>query len=371
MTEVRLQNVRKSYDGISDTIPELNLVCQSGEMLALLGPSGCGKSTTLKMIAGIEGISSGQLFFDGRDVSDLDTASRNIAMVFEDYALYPHLSIFENIAFPLRIRRIPETEIQSKVEHLLKLLGLSDIAHESVQTLSGGAQQRVSIGRALVRNPSLIMFDEPLSHLDADQKVQLRTEIKRLQQTSKLTSVLVTHDQNEAIAMADRIAVMNEGTLQQVAAPNDIYNQPANLFVATFIGEPPMNLINAQLHRQSDSFSLKLTTNLSLIAAKSISTQLQPLADNEPLVIGVRPEKVQLNPTEANLSFNGKVFAIEPSGDTDVLTVDTELGRLTLEAPGPMFLCEGDILDLGFDAEDLHYFSKTTGRNLLAEQSCI
>ena len=216
-------------------------------MLALLGPSGCGKSTTLKMIAGVEPVTRGEIFFGDRAVSALQPGERNIAMVFEDYALYPHMSVFGNIAFPLKVRGLPGHMVNAKVKKVVDLLGLEELSRTNVRSLSGGAQQRVSIGRALVRNPDLILFDEPLSHLDADQKIYLRTEIKRLQQSSGLTSILVTHDQTEAVAMADRVAVMNHGVLQQIGTPEDLYFNPSNLFVANFIGEPPMNLINGRL----------------------------------------------------------------------------------------------------------------------------
>lgn len=360
MAEVRLEAVTKSYDGLSDAIPGLDLTCRQGEMLALLGPSGCGKSTTLKMIAGIETISSGQIFFDDQDVSDLDTARRNVAMVFEDYALYPHLTVFDNIAFPLTIRRLPAAEIEERVERVLKLLGLRDIRDASVQKLSGGAQQRVSIGRALVREPAVIMFDEPLSHLDSDQKVQLRTEIKRLQQTSRLTSVLVTHDQNEAIAMADRIAVMNKGELQQIDTPEAIYNRPANVFVASFIGEPPMNLLEARSQGATVGFSGDASAFLP-----DTQTPLKVLPAGTPLTIGIRPERVQINPTDARYVIKGSVFAHEPGGDCDVLVVDTAIGRIVAEAPAPLAQRAGDSVRIGLPPAYFHYFSGETGRNLL------
>jgi multiple sugar transport system ATP-binding protein len=358
MAEVRLQAVTKSYDGLSDAIPGLDLVCRQGEMLALLGPSGCGKSTTLKMIAGIESISSGHIFFDEQDVSELDTARRNVAMVFEDYALYPHLSVFNNIAFPLTIRRVPADEIEERVERVLKLLGLREIRDASVQKLSGGAQQRVSIGRALVREPAVIMFDEPLSHLDSDQKVQLRTEIKRLQQTSKLTSVLVTHDQNEAIAMADRIAVMSKGELQQIDTPEAIYNRPANVFVASFIGEPPMNLLEARSQGETVCFR----DASAFLPGSEISADALPVG--LPLTIGIRPEHIEINPSDAAFVIDGHVFAHESGGDSDVLVIDTAIGRIVAEAPAPLAQREGDSVRIGLPPASFHYFSGETGRNL-------
>lgn len=367
MKEVRLEKVTKSYDGKSLAIPGIDLLCRRGEMLALLGPSGCGKSTTLKMIAGIESISDGAIFFDDEDVSDLTTANRNVAMVFEDYALYPHLSVFDNVAFPLSVRGMPGAEIRERVERILKLLALRDIQGEKVQQLSGGAQQRVSIGRALVREPDLIMFDEPLSHLDSDQKVQLRTEIKRLQQTSKLTSVLVTHDQNEAISMADRIAVMDKGVLQQVDTPSAIYERPANIFVASFIGEPPMNLLNGACENEDGECRVHFGDHCSFPAGQPVQALLAQRDNNAGLVIGVRPERVAVNPARAALKLSGVVYAHEPWGDSDILTVDTQIGRIIAEVPAPLSVRAGAAVELGLEPESFHYFCKATGLNLMLE----
>ncbi len=364
MVEVRLDAVTKSYDGQTAAIPHLDLVCHRGEMLALLGPSGCGKSTTLKMIAGIEPVSGGAIQFDGADVTRLDTAQRNVAMVFEDYALYPHLSVWENIAFPLRLRVMLRSELQQRVQRVVDLLGLESMRDASVRSLSGGAQQRVSIGRALVREPALVMFDEPLSHLDADQKVQLRTEIKRLQKTSRLTSVLVTHDQNEAISMADRIAVMDKGVLQQVDTPDVIYARPANLFVAGFIGEPPMNLLAASWRRDATGMHLDLSGVRITVPPGAAHAALSRLAEGSTLTVGVRPEDVHVDAGTDN-RFGARIERREPCGDHDVLTLQAAFGRVVAEVPGPCDLRAGDAVSLRLDAARLHVFDGITGNNLL------
>ena len=256
MASIRIERVSKWY-GAVEAVRDLSLSCADGELLALLGPSGCGKTSTLKMLAGIEDVSEGDIYFENRPVTALDAAQRNVAMVFEDYALYPHLTVAQNIAFPLEIRGRPRAEIRRATEGALALLGLEASRDTNVRLLSGGAQQRVGIGRALVRQPAVILFDEPLSHLDGTQKSQLRAEIKRLQKEAGVTSVLVTHDQTEAMAMADRVAVMDRGVLQQVGTADDLYERPANLFVAQFIGEPPMNLLPGRIERRGTRLMLE------------------------------------------------------------------------------------------------------------------
>jgi multiple sugar transport system ATP-binding protein len=317
MAHVELHAVSKSYDGTSFAVRDLDLDCPEGEMLALLGPSGCGKSSTLKMIAGIEPVTSGAIRFDGVDVTERDCAGRNVAMVFEDYALYPHLTVFDNIAFPLRLRRVAAAEVERRVRGIVEMLGLGALAAAPVRSLSGGAQQRVSIGRALARDPALVMFDEPLSHLDADQKVVLRTEIRRLQSTAGLTSVLVTHDQTEAMAMADRSAVMDHGVLQQVGTPRQLYDAPANRFVAGFIGETPMNFFDA-VFAEGGAIRLAGLGSAPIALAGVAGTA------GAPIVLGVRPEAIVPSPAPAHvaassLALAAQVLDHECLGDREVL----------------------------------------------------
>ncbi|THU00241.1 ABC transporter ATP-binding protein [Lampropedia puyangensis] len=369
MVAVELKNVSKSYDGKTFAIEGLNLQCEYGEMLALLGPSGCGKSTTLKLIAGIERISGGQIMFGARDVSQLDTASRNVAMVFEDYALYPHLSVFENIAFPLRVRSTLHSDIDRAVGRVIDLLELQEVRDANVRKLSGGAQQRVSIGRALVREPDLIMFDEPLSHMDAAQKVGLRSEIARLQKAAKLTSVLVTHDQTEAISMADRIAVMDKGVLQQVATPAEIYARPANLFVASFIGEPPMNLLEAQLLEvRSEGVAIAIGQGVELLLPLQPYGAAIHRASSNKLVVGVRPEHVRLAQKNGHhaLVMTTPIVVVETRGDHDVLQLRSPMGRLVMEVNGPSGFAQGQLVNVAIDPHDVHVFDAQTTCNLLA-----
>jgi len=355
--EVRLTENTKSYDGQALAVERLNVLCPQGKMLALLGPSGCGKSSTLKMIAGIEDVSSGTIEFDGVDVTELDSAGRNVAMVFEDYSLYPHLSTFENIAFPLRVRSIAGDEVNRKVHAAVELLGLQALMETPVRSLSGGAQQRVSIGRALVRDPALVMFDEPLSHLDADQKVILRTEIRRLQATAGLTSVLVTHDQTEAMAMADTIAVMDSGRLQQVGSPQALYEHPVNLFVAGFIGDTPMNFISSGVDAHSGQISL----NGEAIA---LPLRVNDLAQSS-LLIGIRPEDIQVSRPEVNhgagFELMASVKSREPAGDRTVLMMSAGAISFQMELPSPCPLHRNQQVPCWFAFDRLHAFDADSG----------
>jgi multiple sugar transport system ATP-binding protein len=362
MASIRFDSVWKQYGSVT-AVENLNLVCAEGEMLALLGPSGCGKSSTVKMAAGIEDVSSGEIYFGERPVSRLAPGVRNIAMVFEDYALYPHLTVRENISFPLAIRGLPTADIKARVDEVIALLGLQALAERGVKGLSGGAQQRISIGRALVRDPELILFDEPLSHLDADQKIHLRSEIKRLQKLSAVTSILVTHDQTEATAMADLIAVMNHGVLQQVATPHELYARPANMFVANFIGEPPMNL----LPLRAEAGALVLADAGWLLPLDERRMRLaQTVSATAGVTAGVRPEHVRLQPG-AGGACQAIVRYCEPRGDVDVVVV-APLAHpgttIVAEVPGPAGYRAEDLVSVAFDADRIYLFAAADGRNL-------
>jgi ABC-type sugar transport system ATPase subunit len=367
MASVSFAAVSKRYSDVV-AVDRLDLRCGAGEMLALLGPSGCGKSTTLKMAAGIESPTAGEILFDDKPISRLAPGERNVAMVFEDYALYPRMTVRGNIAFPLKVRGTPATDAETRIADMLDLLHLGHLADLDVKDLSGGAQQRVAIGRALVRDPELILFDEPLSHLDADQKVQLRAEIKRLQKLRHVTSILVTHDQTEAIAMADRIAVMNHGVLQQVDPPHELYDSPANLFVANFIGEPPMNLVEAHWGPDGglygDGWSMPLSDKIAA---------MRDAAAGPALMMGIRPEHVALAPLgEARSeSPEGIITDREPRGDVDVLTVRVAFDLV--ETGGPTFVAEvsgpsnyvlGQRVAISLDSARAHLFDAGTGKAL-------
>ena len=372
MATVDFNRIWKRYGDV-EAVKDVSLNCPQGEMLALLGPSGCGKSSILKMVAGVEEVSEGEITFDAKPVSHLPPGARNIAMVFEDYALYPHMTAVENIAFPLKVRGVPRREAAVRIDSLIDMLALDDVRNQRVSGLSGGAQQRISIGRALVRDPELVLFDEPLSHLDGDQKVQLRSEIKRLQRTANLTSILVTHDQSEAIAMADRVAVMNNGVLQQVGSPHDLYETPANLFVANFIGEPPMNLFEVAIQQTDERIVLR-HGSFAIDFDASVMGGFVARLGSDAATIGIRPEDILVTAGQgqrhaANASvaavISARVDYIEPRGDSDVLTLKTDAGSVVVaEVDGPSEFAIGSPAEISVDAGKVHFFSTETGNAL-------
>src|SRR6266849_2524515 len=290
MAEVALRNVSKKYDEV-EAVRNVNLEIPDKEFLVLVGPSGCGKSTTLRMIAGLEEVSGGDIFIGTEKVNDVPPKDRDIAMVFQNYALYPHMTVFENMSFGLRLRRVPKREIRERVEHAAKILDITDLLQRRPKQLSGGQRQRVAMGRAIVRNPKVFLFDEPLSNLDAKLRVQMRTEIKRVHQKVKTTTVYVTHDQVEAMTLADRVVVMNNGRIEQIATPQELYHHPKTLFVAGFMGSPAMNFMRCRLEQNGTGLRVRLSDAVSLPVPASQSARYQALTGKE-LVFGLRPEHI-------------------------------------------------------------------------------
>jgi multiple sugar transport system ATP-binding protein len=327
MAEIVFDRVTKRYDDGQIAVNALNLTIEDGEFLVLVGPSGCGKSTALRMIAGLEEISDGELRIDGTVANDLAPRDRNIAMVFQSYALYPHLSVADNIGFGLRVRGLGADEIKKKVAETAQLLELTEYLNRKPGKLSGGQRQRVAMGRALVRSPKAYLMDEPLSNLDARLRGQMRAEIARLQKMTGVTTVYVTHDQVEAMTMGDRVAVMNKGVLQQLAAPRALYDAPANLFVAGFIGSPPMNLLAGEIIGESGYLSLQLgKLNIpldpaALTARPAISTSL-----GKPVITGIRPEAFHcvVDGTEPAGSLAGTIAFVEDLGANLLVHVDLD-----------------------------------------------
>jgi multiple sugar transport system ATP-binding protein len=328
MAHISLRNVRKVF-GDALIIPGADLDVEKGEFVVFVGPSGCGKSTLLRMIAGLEDTTSGAIIIDGKDVSDVGPSERGLAMVFQSYALYPHMSVRKNIGFPLQMAKVPQNEIDEKVQQAAKTLNLTEYLDRKPGQLSGGQRQRVAIGRAIVRNPKAFLFDEPLSNLDAALRVNMRIFIMQLHKDLGSTSIYVTHDQVEAMTMADRIVVLNRGVIEQVGSPLELYNKPDSLFVAGFIGSPKMNFIEGD------------------IAAKMSAH-----------TIGVRPEHIDI--VAGKGQWQGKILLAEHLGADAFLHVDAgEAGRLVVRAPGEFEGKPGDIVSLKPEAARIHKFNET------------
>jgi multiple sugar transport system ATP-binding protein len=311
MAEVTLKGLKKAYGPVT-VIPHLDLDIQDHEFMVLVGPSGCGKSTALRMIAGLEEITGGTIEIDHRVVNDVPPKDRDIAMVFQSYALYPHMTVRENLEFALKIRKTPKAEMDRRVDEAAKILAITEFLDRKPRQLSGGQRQRVALGRAIVRNPKVFLFDEPLSNLDAKLRVQMRAEISKLQKNLKTTTVYVTHDQIEAMTMGDRIAVMNKGELQQVGTPLEVYERPANLFVASFIGTPPMNLLQATLSGggtkvKASGFEMPVPETFRAVAAGQ---------DGRKVVLGIRPENIREAGREggSTVPITALVEFVEPLG---------------------------------------------------------
>ncbi len=366
MEKLELKNVYKHYvQGTVEAVKDLSLSLKSGELLAILGPSGCGKSSTLRMIAGIEDITKGEIYLDGEIINWLSAKERNIALAFETYALYPHLSLFENIAFPLRIRGRKDQEVRKEVKKIADMLEITNVLNKLPSEVSGGHQQRTSLARALIRPASLYLLDEPLSHLDTQQRTEFRVQIKRIQKTQNLTMLFVTHDQLEALALADRIAVLNLGVLQQIGTPEEVYDYPENLFVADFVGEPPMNFIKATLIREENNYMAKLY-NQKLKIPENYKDSIEKLykGDVIEIMLGIRPIYIYISDPVEGQTVSGEVYVFEDIGESGILTVQIGDALIRVElSPGYSFQL-GEKVNITFDLEKILIFNPTTGERI-------
>ncbi len=367
MATVKLEGVYKNY-GPVEAVVNLNLDCKDREFLCLLGPSGCGKSSTLRMVAGLEHISKGKIYIDNRVVNEIEPHERDIAMVFEAYALYPHKSVFENMAYPLRIAKESIEEISRKVRRAAKILDIGELLDRMPRQLSGGQKQRVAIGRAIVRNPRVFLLDEPISHLDAKLRTHMRGELKRLHRDLDATMIYVTHDQLEAMTMADRIAVLNLGVLQQFGTPDEVFNYPANKFVAGFLGDPPMNFIPTTLKKKGKGFQMN-HPSFSFDLPGSVSARLpRDLPDEKQVDLGVRPESFLLFKDRPDTyQIEGKVYITEPLGE-DII-IDISVGENRVKAKTVIgFQCDVDQpIYMQVKFERIHIFDGETEQNLLGK----
>jgi multiple sugar transport system ATP-binding protein len=321
MAQLSLRNVVKRY-GDTEAVRGINLDIADEELLVLVGPSGCGKSTTLRLIAGLEELSGGEIFIGGDLVNDLPPRDRDIAMVFQNYALYPHMTVFENMSFGLRLKHFPKAEIRRRVEDAARILDIKELLARRPKQLSGGQRQRVAMGRAIVRNPKVFLFDEPLSNLDAKLRVQMRTEIKKVHQKVRTTSVYVTHDQVEAMTLADRVVVMNGGRIEQVGPPSELYHHPRTRFVAGFIGSPAMNFLPCRLADRGGALLVELGNDLSLPVPGSRAAGYRPYAGRD-MIFGLRPEHItERRSYVEGAEFTRSVDVLEPMGTETLVHLD-------------------------------------------------
>jgi multiple sugar transport system ATP-binding protein len=365
MATLELCNVNKTYgSGLPDTLKDIQLSIKDGEFLILVGPSGCGKSTLMNCIAGLENITGGAILIDDQDVSGMSPKDRDIAMVFQSYALYPTMSVRENIEFGLKIRKMPQAAIDEEVARVAKLLQIEHLLSRKPAQLSGGQQQRVAMGRALARRPKIYLFDEPLSNLDAKLRVEMRTEMKLMHQRLKTTTVYVTHDQIEAMTLGDKVAVMKDGIIQQFGTPQQIYNDPANQFVASFIGSPPMNFIPVRLARQDGRL-------LALLDSGQARCEL-PLGvagdelDGREIILGIRPEQISLGTGEGNglPGIRAEVQVTEPTGPDLLVFVTLNQTKVCCRLAPDVACRVGDSLNLQFDPARVLLFDAASGERL-------
>ena len=351
MANVEIVNLSKSFGDVK-VLHDLNLSVEEGEFVALVGPSGCGKSTLLRILAGLDEASGGEVLMDGEIVNDLTPRERNIAMVFQSYALYPHMTVEENIGFNLRISGIAKSEVKSRAQAAAKTLGLTDLLNRKPSQLSGGQRQRVAMGRAIVRNPDAFLFDEPLSNLDAKLRSEMRDEIKRLHQKVKTTSIYVTHDQIEAMTLADRVVILKGGVVQQIGTPSELYRNPANSFVAGFIGSPAMNFIDATLERDGERAVATLQDGTRLMLDNA------PVDVGREVQLGLRPEHLYLATSNENNSIPGKVHILEPTGAVNHLKIDVAGKQLTVVDDTLTELALDAPVQLAISPKHVHVFNQ-------------
>jgi multiple sugar transport system ATP-binding protein len=356
MPTVELIHVSKTYGRGGRAVDDVSLSIHDGEFLVLVGPSGCGKSTVLRMVAGLEEVTEGQVKIGDRVVNDVAPKDRDIAMVFQNYALYPHMSVYDNMAFGLRRRKLPPDEVDRKVRGAADTLGLDSYLQRKPRELSGGERQRVALGRAMVRDPQVFLFDEPLSNLDAKLRVQMRAEIKRLHQRVNATMIYVTHDQVEAMTLGDRIAVLRQGLLQQVADPFTLYGSPANQFVSGFIGSPPINFFSATLDEAGTTLS---SAGVSIPLPPDVAARLVTRR-GKGVTLGVRPEDLLLEERGAGVTLDGIVDVREPLGNEVLVHLDTPVGKFIARYPGQDVPAVGSKAKLHFSFGKLHCFDPDT-----------
>ena len=362
MSEVILKDITKIYDGNVKAVDSASVQIKDKEFVVLVGPSGCGKSTTLRMIAGLEDINSGELLIDGELMNDKAPKDRDIAMVFQNYALYPHMTVYDNMAFGLKIRKYSKEEIDTRVREAAQILDIEELLHRKPKALSGGQRQRVAVGRAIVRKPKVFLFDEPLSNLDAKLRVQMRAEISALHSRLEATMIYVTHDQVEAMTMGDKIVIMRGGIIQQIGTPLKLYNEPVNRFVAGFIGSPPMNIAVAKVTEENGNI-LITEEGMQVTIEDDRKEVLKNYLDRE-LLVGIRPEDLVFTTTPGKNNMKAKVSVIEPLGAETQLHINTGSHTFTTKNDPNIDVRVGDEVNFTPKLEKLHFFDPEKERSL-------
>jgi multiple sugar transport system ATP-binding protein len=359
MAQVMMKALNKKYDEVH-AVKDVNLHIRDKEFMVLVGPSGCGKSTTLRMVAGLEEISSGEIHIGDRLVNDLPPKDRDIAMVFQNYALYPHMSVYDNMAFGLKMRKFPKAEIEKRVKDAAEILGIQELLKRKPRQLSGGQRQRVAVGRAIVRHPQVFLFDEPLSNLDAKLRVQMRVELKKLHDRLETTAIYVTHDQVEAMTLGDRVVVMKDGWIQQVGEPLELYGHPTNKFVAGFIGSPAMNFIDVGINEANGSVVAE-APGLRLSVPPAKATALKAYKGQQ-VALGVRPEDVHVatGADPAHYSLDATVEVVEPLGSEILLDVRVGRGTIVARVEPNVRVKVHETVKLAVNADRLHFFDAKT-----------
>ena len=364
MASLSLKNICKVYPNGFEAVKDFNLEVEDQEFIIFVGPSGCGKSTTLRMIAGLEEISSGEFYIDGKLMNDVEPKDRAIAMVFQNYALYPHMTVFDNMAFGLKLRKVPKDEIKKKVEEAAKILDLEKLLDRKPKALSGGQRQRVAMGRAIVRNPKVFLMDEPLSNLDAKLRVQMRSEIASLHNRLKATIIYVTHDQTEAMTLGTRIVVLKDGVIMQVDSPQKLYNEPNNLFVAGFIGSPQMNFIDTKCKVEGDKVSLTFDNTTIVLPPAKAKKLADAGCNGKTVVMGIRPEDIGDSEIEIeahqDCAFEADVTGYELLGSEVLLYFKVAGTSMTAKVDSRTTARMGDHIKLAIDPEKIHVFDKET-----------
>ncbi|GAE88655.1 ABC transporter ATP-binding protein [Acetivibrio straminisolvens] len=369
MASVKLKGIYKRYPGGVTAVNDFNLDIEDKEFIILVGPSGCGKTTTLRMVAGLEEISEGELYIGDKLVNDVAPKDRDIAMVFQNYALYPHMSVFDNMAFGLKLRKVPKDEIKRRVLEAAKILDIEHLLERKPKALSGGQRQRVALGRAIVRDPKVFLMDEPLSNLDAKLRVQMRTEISKLHQKLQTTFIYVTHDQTEALTMGTRIVVMKDGYIQQVDTPTNLYERPCNMFVAGFIGSPQMNFVNAKVEKRGDEMHLLFgKQDIKLPEGKAKKLEGSEYVGKE-VVMGIRPENVHDEAiyleSMADSTVDARVEVVEMLGSETLLYMVIDDIEFTARVNPRTKARPGDVIKVAFDTNKIHLFDKETEKTIM------